>query len=83
VSARRALPLVVLALVVLASGEAAACSVCFSTTEENRWAFLGTTVFLSVLPVGILLGVGLWLRRKVLEMERHADSARTVLPPRA
>jgi len=71
-----------LALVALAAGDAHACSVCFSTTEENRWAFIGTTVFLSVMPVGILLGIGVWLRRRVLEMERRADAVRAA-PPRS
>jgi hypothetical protein len=72
----------VVAIALFAPGAADACSVCFSTTEENRWAFIGTTVFLSVLPLGILLGIGVWLRRTVLAMERHHDTARVPAPPR-
>lgn len=71
----------VFALTLLVPGAAEACSVCFSTTEENRWAFIGTTVFLSVLPLGILFGIGTWLRRKVLEMEREHEAARLPTPP--
>jgi hypothetical protein len=63
-------------LSLLVPGAAEACSVCFSTTEENRFAFLATTIFLSVLPLGILFAVGTWLRRQVLESERRHDAAR-------
>lgn len=77
----RAFALAVLAVLVLASGEAQACSVCFSATEENRWAFIATTVFLSLAPLGILLGIGTWLRRKVLEMDRRHEAARLERPP--
>jgi hypothetical protein len=59
---------------------AEACSVCFSTTEENRWAFLATTVFMSVAPLAILLGIGSWLRHKVLESERRHEDARQTPP---
>jgi len=68
-------------LVLLSPDAAHACSVCFSTTEENRWAFIGTTVFMSVLPLGLLLGIGAWLRRKVLEMEHEHETARRPLSP--
>lgn len=43
----------------------AACPVCFSATEENRLAFLATTVALSLLPLGMVGGAGLWIRKKV------------------
>ncbi len=36
-----------------------ACSVCFSATEENRMAFIGTTVFLTVLPL-TMIGGTIW-----------------------
>jgi hypothetical protein len=67
---------IALGLVLLLPGAAEACSVCFSTTEENRFAFLATTIFLSVLPLGILLAIGTWLRRQVLEAERRHEQAR-------
>ena len=68
-------------LVLLAPGYADACSVCFSTSEENRWAFIGTTVFMSILPLGLLLGIGAWLRRKVLAMEQEHETARLPVRP--
>jgi len=77
----RAALAIAFALALLVPGAAEACSVCFSTTEENRWAFIGTTVFMSVLPLGILFGIGTWLRSKVLEMERHHEAARLPTPP--
>ena len=73
---------IALAFVCLVPGAAEACSVCFSTTEENRWAFITTTVFLSILPLGILFGIGTWLRRQILEMERQHEKARIASPPR-
>jgi hypothetical protein len=51
-------------LAVLLPSAAAACAVCVSGTEANRAAFFGTTVFLSLLPLGII-GAGLyWLWRR-------------------
>ena len=52
---------------------AAACSVCFSATEAARGAFIWTTVFLSLLPLGLLLGGGWWLYRRFSRAE--ADDA--------
>lgn len=65
-----------LAALLLLPGVAEACSVCFSTTEENQWAFIATTVFLSAAPLAMLFAVGSWLRRKVLESEQRQESAR-------
>jgi hypothetical protein len=48
----------------------AACPVCFSATDENRLAFLGTTVALSLLPLGMVASAGLWIRTKV---KNHGD----------
>lgn len=72
----RATAALLLAVLLVLPGAAQACSVCFSTTEENQWAFIATTVFLSVAPLAMLFGVGSWLRRKVLEAERRHDVAR-------
>jgi hypothetical protein len=46
-----------------------ACAVCFSASEENREAFLATTAFLSLLPLGMVTGAGLWLRHRVKERD--------------
>ncbi len=51
--------------------ETLACAVCFDATEANRWAFIFTTVFLSLLPL-TMIGGGVWyLRRKALQQERE------------
>jgi len=41
-----------------------ACPVCFDARDENRQAFLATTAFLSLLPLGMVAGAGLWLRQR-------------------
>jgi len=41
------------------------CAVCFSATDENRQAFLATTVLLTMLPLGMVGGVGLWVRKRM------------------
>jgi hypothetical protein len=67
----RALAVLALAgvLVFLLPDAVAACPVCFSATEENRMAFLGTTIFLSLLPLGMVGGAGLWIRNRVRERD--------------
>lgn len=55
------------ALLVALPETVAACPVCFSATEENRLAFLATTIALSLLPLGMVGGAGLWIRRKIRE----------------
>jgi hypothetical protein len=76
----RAAALAVL-LALLLPGAASACAVCFDPSEESRFAFVATTIFLSALPLAILFGVGVWLRRKVLDTERRHEEARTHAPP--
>lgn len=43
---------------------ALACPVCFDPRDENRLAFLGTTVFLSLVPLAIVAGTLLFLRHR-------------------
>ncbi|MFQ5514580.1 MAG: hypothetical protein ACE5FG_09070 [Myxococcota bacterium] len=43
---------------------AAACAVCFSATEQSRQAFLGTTIFMSALPLALVGGALWWLRSR-------------------
>ena len=53
---------------------ALACPVCFDARDENRQAFLATTAFLSLLPLGMVAGTGLWIRRRTRELdELHGD----------
>ena len=41
-----------------------ACAVCFDANEETRGAFLGTTIFLSLLPLGVVGGLIYFLFRR-------------------
>lgn len=65
------LPLVALALGLLAlvalPDAAYACAACFDANDENRQAFIATTAFLTLLPLGMVGGAGLWLRRRARE----------------
>jgi len=71
----RRVSILALALVaIVALPDAAhACAVCFDASDENRQAFLVTTAFLSLLPLGMVTGTGIWLRRRV--RERDASGA--------
>lgn len=57
-----------LGLLVLLPETAWACPVCFDPRDENRVAFLATTVFLSLVPLGMVGGLGLWLRKRAREL---------------
>lgn len=46
-----------------------ACSACSSPLEENRQAFVDTTVFLTVVPLMMMGGFVWWLRRRMRAME--------------
>ncbi|MEQ9398701.1 MAG: hypothetical protein RJQ04_05985 [Longimicrobiales bacterium] len=46
-----------------------ACAVCFDPRSENRFAFVATTAFLSLLPLGMVAGAGVWLRRRIHELD--------------
>jgi hypothetical protein len=65
----------VVAAVALVPATAHACAVCFSASEENREAFLATTAFLSLLPLGMVTGAGLWLRRRVKERDARDEAS--------
>jgi hypothetical protein len=60
--------LAALALAVLPEA-AWACPVCFDARDENRQAFLATTAFMSLLPLGMVAGAGLWIRRRTREQD--------------
>ena len=51
---------------------AEACAVCFSGKEETRATYVGTTVFLSALPIGIILGMGVMVRRRYVDPESES-----------
>ena len=46
-----------------------ACAVCFDARDENRMAFIATTAFLSLLPLGMVAGAGLFIRKRVREID--------------
>lgn len=65
-----ALALLVAAFLLVAFPEAvAACPVCFDSSDENRMAFLATTAFLSLLPLGMVAGAGLYIRKRSQERD--------------
>jgi len=67
--------IVVFALLLLAivPDTAEACAVCFSATDENRQAFLATTAFMSLLPLGMVAGAGMWVRKRSKEIDQELE----------
>lgn len=63
-----------LVLLALFPDAAHACPVCFDSRDENRQAFLATTVFLSLFPLGMVAGVGLWVRKRSRELDEQDGS---------
>ena len=56
-------------LLLVLPASAWACSVCFDATEENRQAFLDTTIVLTALPL-LLVGAGAyWVYRQYQQLE--------------
>jgi hypothetical protein len=51
---------------------AQACAVCGVGREENRMAFLLTTIFLSILPLLAIGGIVGWLRHRSKVVERES-----------
>ena len=52
-----------------------ACPSCASPLEENRQAFVDTTVFLTVVPLMMIGGFIWWLRRKTREINDAPEIA--------
>ena len=59
---------------------ASACPVCFSGTEETRFAFLLTTIFLTLLPLLLVGSLVWWLRRRVLEVQALEERESVTAP---
>lgn len=74
-SRRGALGVAALALVVLAAFPEVvhACPVCFDRDDEARIAFLATTGLLTLVPLGLVAGTGLWLRRRAREIAEEEE----------
>lgn len=50
-----------------------ACPVCFDRDDEARLAFLATTGLLTLLPLGLVAGVGAWLRKRAGRKEEGRE----------
>jgi len=50
-----------------------ACPSCASPLEENRQAFVDTTIFLTVVPLMMMGGFVWWLRRKIRAMDEAPE----------
>lgn len=61
--------------VTLAVDVAYACPSCASPLEENRQAFVDTTIFLTVVPLLMIGGLIWWIRRKVRERDAALEIA--------
>lgn len=59
-------------LVAILPDVALACPVCFDSSDENRQAFLATTAFLSLLPLGMVAGAGLYIRKRSKDLDEDA-----------
>ncbi len=53
-----------------------ACPVCFDRDDEARIAFLATTGLLTLLPLGLVVGTGAWLRRRARELREGENGQR-------
>jgi len=67
-------------LLVALPESALACPVCFDSSAENRMAFMQTAAALTLLPLGLMAGLGAWIRRRsrensAVDAEREQDSA--------
>ena len=67
--------LVVLALVVLGTGDASACGVCISASEETRIAYYVTTVLMMALPFVFLGALVIWLVRGARSQRERQEAA--------
>jgi len=67
-----------LALVVLLPEAAWACPVCFDSSDENRQAFIATTVFLSLLPLGMVAGAGLYVRKRSRDLTDESSNSESL-----
>lgn len=69
-----AFTLIVIFVVLLSADPAFACAVCFDANEETRGAFLGTTIFLSLFPLGLIFGFIFWIWRRSKAMAALDES---------
>ena len=65
--------IVVLAVSAVSPEALHACPVCFDRDDEARIAFLATTGLLTLLPLGLVVGTGVWLRRRARAMREGVE----------
>ncbi len=58
-----------------AADVARACPSCASPLEENRQAFVDTTIFLTVVPLAMIGGFVWWIRRRTREIDQATEIA--------
>lgn len=68
-----------LTIVMLNPGLAWACPSCANLQDANRQAFVNSTVFLSLMPVGMIAVIVIWVWRKMRQAETPVDPAES--PP--
>ena len=69
-------PVAALFAVLILPDVAHACPVCFDPREENRFAFVATTVFLSLLPLSLIgLGVSV-LKKRAKQLDEDEEFER-------
>ena len=56
-----------------AADSALACPSCASPLEENRQAFVDTTIFLTVVPLMMIGGLIWWIHRRARQMEQPPE----------
>lgn len=65
------------AVLLLAPRLSLACSVCMSYRKEaSQWAFIGTTIGLSLLPVSLVGATIWWIRRRLRQLEQEEAARR-------
>jgi len=70
------IPVLALFAVMVLPDVAHACPVCFDPREENRFAFLATTAFLSLLPLSLVgLGVSV-LKKRAKQLDEEEEFER-------
>ena len=55
-----------------------ACPVCFGGDADNRAEFIGTTLFLTLLPLLMVGGFAFFLWRRFQRLETDADQAHSL-----
>lgn len=75
VASRLASVTTLLVALLVSPQRAAACSVCFSATEEARGAYYLTTALMMAVPLLLLAAIGFWLYRSFAKQKAHELAA--------